>query len=198
MGCCRIIQRWPHTFFTPAAGWRWPQKATGRSEDLPVARFGVESLRLPHHAAMAPAAAGPVTSRAAAVGRTRPLRAVPGAPAPSGAASASAPGDELRVLLLQLTPVQEPLFTELVAQLVDRCGGKKPYAVFHADCSFRGRWSLNSILKDEIIRRMQYPISQDTDVPWAGLYGYGEFAQLGGRNQFHMMTSSLLIMLKKE
>lgn len=96
---------------------------------------------------------------------------------------------------------EERMFEDLdvmVEQLIDRCEGRKPQAVFHADCSFRGRWSLNSILKDEIVRRMQYPLIQDTVVPWLGLYGFGEFAQLGGRNQFHMMTSSLFLILKKE
>ena len=86
----------------------------------------------------------------------------------------------------------------MVKSLVERCRGRKPYAVFHADCAARGRFSFNRVLKDEIVRRMQYPLIQETDVPWLGLYGFGEFALLGGRNQFHMYTTSLFVILKKE
>jgi hypothetical protein len=86
---------------------------------------------------------------------------------------------------------------EMVNQLVERCQGRRPLAVFQADCSYRGRFSFNMILKDEIIRRMQYPLTQDADVPWLGMYGLGEFARLGGRNRFHMLTTSLYPILKK-
>jgi hypothetical protein len=95
---------------------------------------------------------------------------------------------------------EERMFADLdkmVAQLIERCQGRKPYAVFHADCAARGRWSLNRVLKDEIVQRMQYPLTQDQNVPWLGLYGFGEFSQLGGRNRFHMFTTSLFVILKK-
>jgi small ligand-binding sensory domain FIST len=96
---------------------------------------------------------------------------------------------------------EERMFADLdkmVAQLIERCKGRKPYAVFHADCAARGRWSLNRVLKDEIVRRMQYHLVQDTNVPWLGIYGFGEFAQLGGRNRFHLYTTSLFVILKKQ
>jgi hypothetical protein len=87
---------------------------------------------------------------------------------------------------------------KMVAKLIERCKDRKPYAVFHADCAARGRLSFNRVLKDEIVSRMQYPLIQDEDVPWLGMYGFGEFARLGGRNQFHMFTTSLFVILKKE
>ena len=86
---------------------------------------------------------------------------------------------------------------KMVEQLAKRCKGRKPLAVFHADCAARGRWSFNRVLKDEIVSRMQYPLIQDKDVPWLGIYGFGEFARLGGQNRFHMLTTSLFIILKK-
>jgi hypothetical protein len=95
---------------------------------------------------------------------------------------------------------EERMFADLdkmMQQLVERCQGRKPVAVFHADCSARGRFSMNRILKDEIIHRMQYPLIQDMDVPWLGLYGFGEFAQLGGQNLIHTFTTSLFVILKK-
>ena len=87
---------------------------------------------------------------------------------------------------------------KMVEQLIERCQGRKPYAVFHADCGARGRFSFNRVLKDEIISRMQYPLIQDEDIPWLGLYGFGEYAQLGGRNRFHMATTSLFVILKRD
>ena len=96
---------------------------------------------------------------------------------------------------------EERMFNDLdimMEQLKDQCRGRKPYAVFHADCIMRGKWSLNRILKDEYIHRIQYSLVQDEFVPWLGIYGYGEFARLGGRNQFHMLTTALFILLKKE
>ncbi len=71
--------------------------------------------------------------------------------------------------------------------------GKKPVAVFHADCLLRGRFSINRILKDEIINRMQYPICQGDPIPWLGLYSGGEFAMIGGKNRVHTFTSSLSV-----
>jgi hypothetical protein len=96
---------------------------------------------------------------------------------------------------------EERMFADLdkmVEQLIERCDGRKPFAVFHADCSIRGRVTLNRVLKDEIIRRMQHPLIQDAHVPWLGLYGFGEFSRLGGRNRFHMISTSLFVILKKE
>ena len=96
---------------------------------------------------------------------------------------------------------EEKMFADLdkmVEQLIKRCKGRKPNAVFHADCAGRGRFSFNRVLKDEIVRRMQYPLIQETDTPWLGLYGFGEFARLGERNRFHIFTTSLFIILKKE
>jgi len=96
---------------------------------------------------------------------------------------------------------EERMFADLdnmVERLIERCKGRKPTAVFHADCSVRGRVTLNRILKDEIIRRMQHPLFQDADVPWLGLYGFGEVSRLGGRNRFHMISTALFVILKKE
>ena len=86
---------------------------------------------------------------------------------------------------------------KMVEQLVERCKGRKPVAVFHADCAARGKLSFNRILKDEIVSRMQYPLCKGENVPWLGIYGAGEFARLGGRNRFHNYTTSLFIILKR-
>jgi hypothetical protein len=85
----------------------------------------------------------------------------------------------------------------LLEQIIKGSQGRKPLAVFHADCALRGRLSLNKVLKDEIINRIQQPLREDKDVPWLGIYGAGEFAKLGGRNRFHLCTTSLFVILER-
>ena len=86
----------------------------------------------------------------------------------------------------------------MVSNLVDRLKGNPPVAVFHADCAARGRMSFNQINKSEIISRMQTPLCKDANVPWLGLYGYGEFTLLGERNVFHNQTTSLYVLTRSE
>jgi hypothetical protein len=85
----------------------------------------------------------------------------------------------------------------LIERVSLRCTGRKPLAVFHADCAVRGRLSLNRILKDEIVRRMQYPLCRDENIPWLGMYGGGELTMLEDKNQIHTYTTSLFVLLKQ-
>jgi len=84
----------------------------------------------------------------------------------------------------------------ITKQILELLQEKKPLAVFHADCLLRGRFSINRILKDEFINRMQYPICQGEPVPWLGLYSGGEIAMIGGKNWFHTFTSSLSVIYR--
>lgn len=90
---------------------------------------------------------------------------------------------------------EELIFSDLdrmTAAMNARVGNAKPVAVFHADCLARGRFLFNRIMKDELVSRMQYPLSRDGDVPpWLGMYGFGEFARLGGKNTYHNYTTAL-------
>jgi hypothetical protein len=81
----------------------------------------------------------------------------------------------------------------MTRKILEDLDGAKPVAVFHADCLLRGRFSINRILKDEFINRMQYPLCQGEPVPWFGLYSGGEIAMIGGRNWFHTFTSALSV-----
>jgi hypothetical protein len=86
----------------------------------------------------------------------------------------------------------------MVEQVAQRCEGRRPVTVFHADCGARGRLIFNRILKDEIVSRMQYPLCKDENVPWLGMYGGGEFTMTGGRNQIHAFTTSIHVMLRRD
>jgi hypothetical protein len=84
----------------------------------------------------------------------------------------------------------------MVKKIVDKLEGRIPVAVFHADCVLRGRFSLDRILKDEIINRMQSPICRGEEIPWLGLYSAGEFLMLGGETWFQQISSSLFVIYR--
>lgn len=80
----------------------------------------------------------------------------------------------------------------------DRMGGRKPVAVFQADCLDQGRLLFNRVVKDEIIAMMHSYFS-DKDKkppPWLGMYGFGEYARLGGRNMYHSCSTALLTLYR--
>jgi hypothetical protein len=102
---------------------------------------------------------------------------------------------------LWLTTRDEDLiFSEmdrLVKEMNDRNAGKKPVAVFHADCLARGRFLFNRIIKDELVSKMQYPFYVDGACPpWLGMYGFGEFARLGGKNTYHNYSTALYVLYR--
>jgi hypothetical protein len=53
-------------------------------------------------------------------------------------------------------------------------------------------------MKEELVHRMQQPFATDGLVPpWFGMYGFGEYAQLGGRNTYHNYTTALAAIYRK-
>jgi hypothetical protein len=96
---------------------------------------------------------------------------------------------------------EERIFADMgrmMAAMVERGGGRKPVAVFHADCLARGRYLLNRVMKEELVGRMQFPLSSDGVVPpWLGMYGFGEFARLGGVNTYHNYTTAIYAIYRR-
>lgn len=86
----------------------------------------------------------------------------------------------------------------LNARLAQRLAGRRPLAVFQADCMARGRMTVDQVSKDEIIRKIQDPVCGGENVPWLGVYGFAEFAMLAGHNTFHHFTTSLSAVVKKQ
>ena len=80
----------------------------------------------------------------------------------------------------------------LLEAMQGRHPGRHPVAVFHADCLARGRRLFDRVIKEELVHRMQQPFASDGTVPpWFGMYGFGEYAMLGGRNAYHNYTTAL-------
>lgn len=102
---------------------------------------------------------------------------------------------------LWLTTRDEDLiFSEmdrLVKDMVGRMDGKSAVAVFHADCLARGRFLFNRIVKEELVGSMQFPFYVNGECPpWLGMYGFGEFARLGGQNTYHNYTTALYVLYR--
>ena len=88
--------------------------------------------------------------------------------------------------------------SRMMDQLVCRTGGAGIAAVFHADCLARGRHTLHRILKEELVAGMQEPLSESGRIPpWLGMYGFGEFARLGGRNTYHNYTTAIYVIIRR-
>ena len=85
----------------------------------------------------------------------------------------------------------------MLRRLETMVDGREIVAVFHADCLARGRLTFDRVSKDEIIGKLQKPLVGDRDVPWLGLYGYGEFCPLAGRNSLHTFTTSLFPVVRR-
>ncbi|MCP5528757.1 MAG: FIST C-terminal domain-containing protein [Verrucomicrobiales bacterium] len=103
---------------------------------------------------------------------------------------------------LWLTVRDEPrIFADMdrmMEEMTRRGGGRPVAAVFHADCLARGRFLFNRVMKDELVSRMQFPLSSDGVVPpWLGMYGFGEFARLGGKNTYHNYTTALYVLRRR-
>jgi small ligand-binding sensory domain FIST len=102
---------------------------------------------------------------------------------------------------LWLTVRDEELIFNEMKRMVDtmksRSKGKQAVAVFHADCLARGRFLLDKIMKEELVSIMQHPFYVNGECPpWLGMYGFGEFARLGGKNEYHNYTSALYVIYR--
>lgn len=84
----------------------------------------------------------------------------------------------------------------LANKVASQLNGITPLAVFHSDCVLRGRFSLDRILKDELIHRLQSPVIKGSDVPWFGLYSAGEITMLGGEAHVGQFSSSLFVLYR--
>ena len=104
---------------------------------------------------------------------------------------------------LWLTTRDEDLiFSEMdrmISNMKERGKGKTPVAVFHADCLARGRSMFGKIIKEELVNKMQYPFYVKNECPpWLGMYGFGEFARLGGENVYHNYTTALYVIYRQD
>lgn len=96
---------------------------------------------------------------------------------------------------------EERIFRDMdrmLEAMVARRAGQHPVVVFQADCLARGRRLFNRMMKEELVHRIQQPLTTDGVVPpWFGMYGFGEYAVLGGRNGYHNYTTALAALYRR-
>ena len=96
---------------------------------------------------------------------------------------------------------EERIFNDMDRMLqcmAARQPGRLPVAVFHADCLARGRRLFTRVMKEELVHIMQEPFTSQGQVPpWLGMYGFGEYARLGGRNDYHNYTPALAALYRR-
>jgi hypothetical protein len=112
-------------------------------------------------------------------------------------ATDSAPGTRLWLTVRD----EDRIFADMdrmLAAMRSRRAGQHPVAVFQADCLARGRRLFNRVMKEELVHRMQQPFARDGHVPpWFGMYGFGEYARLDGRNSYHNYTTALAAIYRR-
>ena len=86
----------------------------------------------------------------------------------------------------------------LMVKILDKCEGRKPVAVFHADCAARGKLLFNKIIKEELISQLQYPLCRGENIPWFGMHGGAEYTPLAGKNRIQSYTTSLYVIVKRK
>lgn len=104
-------------------------------------------------------------------------------------------------LQLWLTTRDEDLIfgeqARALAYLKEQVGDHRPVAVFQTDCLARGRFLFNKVMKEELMGMMQDAFSTDGVIPpWLGMYGFGEYARLGGKNAYHNYSTALLVLYR--
>ncbi len=84
----------------------------------------------------------------------------------------------------------------MTGRIVKQLDGKKPEAVFQTDCTLRGRFSVDTVQKEEITNAIQHPICKGENVPWLGYYSGGEFAMIGNEAWFQQLSSSIFVIYR--
>lgn len=106
-------------------------------------------------------------------------------------------GTALRLAVRNEKKIFEEM-NRIMKEMADAIDGEV-LAVSHSDCIARGRFSLNEIKKEELISVMQDGLkNNETIPPWLGMYGFGEFCPLGGKNFHHTFTTSLTAIYRKK
>lgn len=100
---------------------------------------------------------------------------------------ADVPVTLLRRDLARLTSANQ----RMLDVLAERMRGRRPQVVFHIDCAGRGKAFISEAQKDELIGGLFDHFG--ADVPWLGVYGFGEIAPVNGVNAYHNYTAVIAV-----
>lgn len=82
-------------------------------------------------------------------------------------------------------------------KLKTQIAGREIVSVFQTDCVARGYKQQSEISKVEITELMQTALLTSTHFAWLGMYGFGEYGRLNGKNMFHNYTTTLTAFVRK-
>lgn len=78
---------------------------------------------------------------------------------------------------------------KMTDELVEQLQAKTPKLIFHVECVGRGKLIFREQEKLKLLNNRQARIG--TDIPWLGLYSFGEIGPIADHNQLHNFTSIL-------
>ena len=84
----------------------------------------------------------------------------------------------------------------MAERLKNRIGDRAPLFALSFECGARSTPFLGIEGAGEEIRRVQNVVGGE--IPWMGMYAWGEIAPLGGANYFHNYTFQMCVVLPRE
>jgi len=82
----------------------------------------------------------------------------------------------------------------MAERVKSRLNGRKPMAVLHFECAARGKMFFGDGVKEKVIDKLQDVLGKD--IPWLGLFCFGEIAPIKGKNYYHNQTAVLCVIYK--
>ena len=80
----------------------------------------------------------------------------------------------------------------MARQIKDQIGGEKPKLVFQFDCATRGKMMFREHEKLQLLKGFRQSVGPE--VPWAGLYAFGEIGPVEEHNHRNLYTSVVLVL----
>src|ERR687894_2598492 len=80
----------------------------------------------------------------------------------------------------------------MARQIKDQIGGEQPKLVFQFDCATRGKMMFREHEKLQLLKGFRQSVGPE--VPWAGLYAFGEIGPVEEHNHRNLYTSVVLVL----
>src|ERR671920_2175845 len=80
----------------------------------------------------------------------------------------------------------------MAAQIKEQLGGEQPKLVFQFDCATRGKMMFREHEKLQLLKGFRQSVGPE--VPWAGLYAFGEIGPVEEHNNRNLYTSVVLVL----
>ena len=103
------------------------------------------------------------------------------------------PGEEIWLMFRDREKMVQAA-KQSIADLKQQCQGRTPLFALVFDCAGRGKAVLSEEEKHKLNRVFRQEFDQE--LPWLGLFTYGEFCPVNGLNQFHNFTAVIVLFMQ--